>query len=233
MKQSLLLSLLVSILTLGAGPVEAQMFGQRNLGGTLRPRSPQALRQGPRLDVSGRRFTRSARGGNTFVGTDRADSRRFVGRNEAGAAPRVRSAVTGLPAPRSSNVNQPLRQAGPDTMYLPKIRIADELRVPDRTLAEIEFNLAGQLTNRLSNLMGSRIEVSVADRTATIRGVVSSAKDLRHAEILASFEPGVSVVQNDLRVAPDLEIDSAPIAPDSISPIPPIPPVPPVPPRTR
>ena len=42
-------------------------------------------------------------------------------------------------------------------------------------------------------------------RTAILRGVVPSADARGLAEVLLSFEPGVSSIRNELEVTPDLE----------------------------
>ncbi|MHB9080346.1 MAG: hypothetical protein ACYC3X_22965 [Pirellulaceae bacterium] len=42
-------------------------------------------------------------------------------------------------------------------------------------------------------------------RTATLRGEVPSAADRDLAELLLTFEPGISTIQNELRVNPDLQ----------------------------
>ena len=45
----------------------------------------------------------------------------------------------------------------------------------------------------------------MAGRTAILQGEVPSAKDLEMAELLLSFEPGISAIQNELQVNPDLQ----------------------------
>ncbi len=50
----------------------------------------------------------------------------------------------------------------------------------------------------------SRIAVSMEGRTAILQGEVPSVKDRDLAEILLSFEPGISAIQNELQVNPDL-----------------------------
>ena len=72
------------------------------------------------------------------------------------------------------------------------MQVADVDRVAAQTATDLAF--------RLSELMDSPIEVSVANRKATIRGAVASEADRRRAEILATFEPGVSAVVNDLQL---------------------------------
>jgi hypothetical protein len=46
------------------------------------------------------------------------------------------------------------------------------------------------------------IEVSMTGRTAIVRGTVASARDQFLAQQLLLFEPGISAVQNELRVQP-------------------------------
>jgi hypothetical protein len=197
-----------------AQPTWAQLFGERNLGATINPRSTQSARQMPGLNVRGRRFSRGARRGSSFVGTDRGDARQFVGRDSDAATPLIRSAVSALTTNQSTGVNQPLQQTAAGTMYLPRLVLANELRTSAESEAVAEKTLSTELANRLTSLIGSPIGASVVNRTATIHGVVVSATDRRRAEILASFEPGVSAVQNDLQVAADSEAPVSPVPPE-------------------
>ena len=201
-----------------AGEANAQLFGERNLGSSLRGRSTtRSAGRNPGLDPSGRRFDRRSRRGG-FVGTDRSDRRSFVGRNDAGPTPRVQSAVSGIrTAGGSSAANSVGQQQAIGQMYPPRLELASDLRASRDLRRVIDADTAIELANQLTELMdGSAIEVSVVDRIATIRGVVVSAKDRRRAEILASFEPGVSVVVNDLRLADGSEAPSMVAPPDPV-----------------
>ena len=150
--------------------------------------------------------------------TDRSDRRSFVGRNDAGPTPRVQSAVSGIrTASGSAAANSVGQQQAVGQMYPPRLVLASDLRASRDLRRVVDADTAIDLANRLTELVdGSAIEVSVVDRTATIRGVVVSAKDRRRAEILASFEPGVSVVVNDLRLADDSEVPSLVAPPDPV-----------------
>ena len=94
-------------------------------------------------------------------------------------------------------------------MYLPKIVLGEGTRLHSADVRAIEQRSAVDLANRLTDLFGSPIEVSVANRTATIRGAVASAADRRRAEILASFEPAVSAVANELQLVGEKETRSS------------------------
>ena len=192
-------------------PAVAQMFGNRQLG---RPVSRQA-RPGS-LDEIGslrnQRFIRGNRSVRNFVGADRSEATNFVGMEQAGAAVQaVRSAVTGLreTVDRSGSVNRPVTPPARDEMYAPRLVVQFDHATPD--VAQLREDLSRRLA-----AMGSPIEVLVAGRTATLRGTVASAGERDLAAVLVSFEPGISAVQNELKVAGDR----------AVSPLPPPPPAP-------
>ncbi len=192
------------------------MFGQRSLGGSPRRRtSSLSANRLPGLSTSGKRFVRGNRRGG-FVGSDRNDRRQFVGRNDTGSTRQVRSAVTGVRTNQNSaSANPALQRPTAGKMYLPKLEISPELQIVGESVEAREFDISIALSARLSQATDSPIEVSVANRIATIRGVVVSAKDRRRAEILASFEPGVSSVVNVLQLAADSEVRST-VPPDPV-----------------
>lgn len=200
--------------TIVADPAHGQLFGPRRLGGTLsRQPRPGSLGQGQDpLDVGtlrNQRFVRGNRSARNFVGADRTETREFVGLEQAGAAAgAVRSAVTGagLSGDNTFAVNQPLSPAPTTRLYDPKLVIGFEL-------APLNANLLAQEISESLSSLSNQISVSVAERTATIRGEVASEEDRRLAEILASFEPGISAVQNDLRVVGDMEVVPPPPTP--------------------
>ena len=61
------------------------------------------------------------------------------------------------------------------------------------------------------------LEVSMAGRTATLRGTVESEHEKQLAGLMLLFEPGISKVQNELAVAPS---DSTPSAEPRPAPVP-------------
>jgi hypothetical protein len=88
-------------------------------------------------------------------------------------------------------------------MYLPKVELGFEPR-PPVTQARASLQLERMLARASRLSPDCRIEVSVAERTAMLRGEVPSATDRELVELLVSFEPGISAVQNELVVNPEI-----------------------------
>jgi hypothetical protein len=142
------------------------------------------------------RFLRRNRRPNSFVGRDRLATQRFVGRDSS--VTRQPSAVTNLPPSQNeSTLNRPWRPSSGKSLYDPQISVGFDYQPYAQQV------LSQNLTNRLKQHLGAElpIEVSVADRTATLRGTVASATARGLAEILMGFEPGISTVVNQLQVA--------------------------------
>ena len=66
------------------------------------------------------------------------------------------------------------------------------------------------------------IEVVVSGPTATLRGEVASESDRRLAALLATFEPGIDHVQNDLTVNTELKLPPLPPEPGTEADAPPL-----------
>jgi hypothetical protein len=204
--------MLASVLT---DQVDAQMFGARQVG---RPLSRQAgPGAGAALENQGvgtlrnQRFLRGNRSARNFVGTDRTDAE-FIGAQQAGAGINVRSAVTSVnTGSGDGQVNQPLTRGGANSLYEPRLTIGFPYDGPPRE------PLLGRLSERLQRQVGPQVAVSLAGRTATLRGAVGSAEERELAELLTSFEPGISDVQNDLRVVDGMT--------EAMTPTPPAPPI--------
>lgn len=215
-----LISLAALLLLAGAGPTWAQMFGPRSMG------RPLSRRPGPGLDAQissgsiegGERFLRGNRRRADFVGGDSAEARRFIGLQQGNQARSVRTAVEGLTERRAmtTSLNQP-RGALTAGEMLERLSLSDELVSKD-----MSFNpevLSQRLSRSLSRLGNTTIGVSVAGRTATLRGAVASARNRDLAAMIVSFEPGISEVENQLVVR------WSPASPTSRSPrLPPPPP---------
>ena len=145
------------------------------------------------------RFLRGNRRRNDFVGGDSRERRAFVGSRQGRTSGSVRSATAGLTERRSTrqSINVPRTPAPANQMYDPKLQVDFAVPAADpRAISELAVRL-----NRLAS-RGRQIEVSLAARTATLRGAVPSADDRELAEILARFEPAVSEVRNLLQVVP-------------------------------
>lgn len=156
------------------------------------------------------RFIRGNRRTGNFIGTDARDRRGFVGAQRSGAVQAV-APVAGR-IRRAPNVNTtPATAINRATgAYEPRLAIGFE--VP--AVAEEAVN--ARVVRHLQAIPGlhpaNRIEVSVEDGTATLRGVVVSERDRTLVERLVLFEPGISAVRNDLKVAPELERPAQPAA---------------------
>ena len=192
-----------------------QMFGERQLGRPISRRtSPSATTAATDEigSVRNQRFIRGNRSVRNFVGSDRREAVDFVGMEQAGAAAQaVRSAVAGSqPAvDRSASVNQPAAATtatGANTMYAPRLVVGFSHATP--ATRELESDISRRL-----RIMDGEVEVLVAGRTAILRGTVASAEDRDLAQILASFEPGISTVRNELKVALGKEVETLPPPP--------------------
>lgn len=184
------------MLLLSAANTEAQMFGERQLGGTLRRRTSPGRGGGAGTNSIGtlrnQRFLRQNRGAESFVGRSRTSS--FVGTQQATTAGTT-TAVTPNLGQGSNATNQPYQRPGADKPYDPPLTVGFEH--PQRPVQEVATNIAERL-----NQLSSPIEVSVEDRVATLRGVAVSEEERQIAAILVGFEPGISVVRNELQLAP-------------------------------
>jgi hypothetical protein len=195
-----------------AGAASAQMFGNRTLGVPLSQRL-QAAAPTPAADASqgsttmgsvptNARFLRQNRSAETFVGSGAQAASHFVGAENS--ATTSQTAVTDFRSQRAAAAANRQVQAAlatpPShlTIYPPRL--------------EISFEHPGLPTGTLSTLLSERlrgcpaihatapIEVLLAGRTAIVRGAVASGRDRSLAQQLLLFEPGVSVVQNELKI---------------------------------
>ncbi|MCA9023775.1 MAG: BON domain-containing protein [Planctomycetaceae bacterium] len=170
----------------------------------------------------------SSRGTGAFVGADPTDQTGFIGVSESITPVPVVAATEGLQEEFIENVNEAVAIRTSAGIYSPRLTIAFEPIAPSRsteTRDGIERSLQGRAMSfqqsrdvtapllvdpaqRVQESLektldtGSRapIEVTVVNRTATLRGFVASASDRNRAELVASFEPGIDHVENQLTV---------------------------------
>ncbi len=183
-------------------PAWAQLFGS-NSNRALR--QPLARQQGfsqfkDAGTLSGsERYIRRNRRATDFVGPDLRELRRFIGAIQGRATGRVVPMTQSLrkPADRSASMNQQLAPAARGQLYNPRLTLGFQAPAVNSTgqAAHLQDVLASS-----PHLSANRIEVSLEGRTAILRGEVLSAKDRDLAQILASFEPGISAVDNQLRI---------------------------------
>lgn len=188
-----------------AGEARAQLFGERTLGGPISARPRPGVREEASVDPRAR-FLRGNREETDFVGADSRDTPAFVGTQSGTTTGQVRSAVTNLRIETTANANR-YQQATPRTgMYRPRLRVA--FAFPALSSREVTANLAYQLEISLAHRFKAafptarlpRIEVTVDQQKATLRGAVLSDREKTLAGLLVQFEPGISEVQNDLIV---------------------------------
>ena len=187
------------------GRAEAQLFGQRTLGQSLSRRPRPGLSQGQESVGSlqgNERFMRGSRGARDVVGTGARGRGGFVGVDQATSRTQVRSAVQGLQETRSArtSINQRLRRVRKGEMYHPKLVLGFE-PPPSTAQGLAPSLLLEHLTRALFGDSTGSLEVLVEGRTALLQGVVDSARQRDLAELLVLFEPGISVVRNELEVS--------------------------------
>lgn len=194
---------LVVAFALGS-PSYAQLFGAaRQLGTPLQRRQSARLTEQVTQDAGqvqgNERFLRGNRRAVDFVGSDRFERRTFVGAQQGTASgPVIQSSAGVRPeTDRSSQINQPLSLPGRNEIYLPRLQVAFTAPLSTSRVADA---LKRQLANPGYFSNSNRFEVSVAGRTATLRGVVADARERDLAELLVSFEPGISEVRNELQI---------------------------------
>jgi hypothetical protein len=183
------------------------MFGDRNLGGFLSRQTPDSAVSNPAESMihdSGsltgtERFLRGNRRLTDYIGTDTGDARRFVGETQARQL-RTLPAAAAAREPVIPEVNRQVNEgAAAQRPYPPQLVLGPDLSGPTTTavVSGLERHLS-----RSSIRWVTQFEVSLVGRTAVLRGAVATERDRALAEALVRFEPGISDVQNDLRVAP-------------------------------
>ncbi|REK11444.1 MAG: BON domain-containing protein [Planctomycetota bacterium] len=189
-----------------AREADAQLFGNRELGGFLgRRNSPGALSNpaeelvNPGGALTGEeRYIRGNRRATDFIGTDTGDDRPFIGAVQARQRA-MQPAAAEARERRRPNVNRPLppESNSPNSPYPPRMELAPDLRGPNAgaVAAGVERHL---LKSRIQWV--EPLEVVTEGRTTVLRGTVTSARDRALAATLTRFEPGVGDVRNDLRV---------------------------------
>ena len=146
------------------------------------------------------RFLRDAREATDFVGSDSGEGG-FVG-GQSAADGEIRSAIEGALVRRAADpaINRmrslPQLQTG---MYAPRLRLG--FAPTTLPAAAMETAMIERLSLSSAIRSTAPLEVSMAGRTATLRGTVGSEHEKRLAGLMVLFEPGISKVQNELAVA--------------------------------
>ena len=178
----------------------AQMFGNRTFGQSLSRRSRVGSLEDAGTLTGNERFWRNNRRRTDFVGTDSREQNAFVGAVQANTTGTVRSATAGLRVEmgETSSVNRARGAPSQTGRYDPRLQVAFSVPSQDEPVANSE--LAHRLDSVETIARTGPIEVLVANRTAILRGEVSSERDRRMAELMILFEPGISAVRNELTV---------------------------------
>lgn len=189
---------------------DAQMFGRRSIG---RARVQSPATRGPAAVQPGvltgtRRFMRGQRRRNDFVGSDRTDMDGFVGSTAGRTQGTVTSSTTGLREQPTAQVNDAMTTPPRRGPYAPRITLSASVGLTGSSQAAQQIALSLNSTlQRLEAPHGQTntrppgpIRVTVKNRTAILSGVVATEHDRQVAGLLASFEPGVEEIENQLRV---------------------------------
>ncbi len=191
-----------------ASEARGQLFGKRSLGGSISPRMrPGTTSAAPGQNTVGtvrgnERFMRGNRRPGSFIGGDSNQRRDFVGSDKVQDIRQFLSAQAGLRAENKPDANLgQAKTAQPRTrMYDPRLRIDFEFSRPSARV--LSSQLARRIQRSDSIRRTSPIEVSVEGGTATLRGAVASERDRTLARLMLLFEPGISVVRNELLIDP-------------------------------
>jgi hypothetical protein len=216
----------------GSETASAQMFGSgRALGAetinrNVRPGATNNNASGmlgnPNLDPGqlmstgimnpGARFIRGNRGSTDFVGRDFGETRDFIGRGGEMQVGNLRSAIDQLIQRADSDTNrqQPNSGARKESVYPPRLQLGFDFN-RSAASSQVTDSVVRRMEQRLGDSLSDPFEVTVAGRTAILRGAVASAHERSLAAALASLEPGIDAVQNDLVVVE--ERDSGPPRP--------------------
>lgn len=196
------------LMNMVATPAHAQLFGNRSVGQPIS--SP--LNQGGGLDASGvssagatagmldgsERFVRGNRSRRDFVGSNRGSQTGFVGSTQAIGVGRVPPATQGLRIERSAapQLNRPLPPQLSQGLYYPRLELG--FSSPDTLIAPSEVAASQRMLDRIYGVAGESVELTIAGRTAILRGTVENARAAELAEQLLSFEPAIDHVRNEL-----------------------------------
>jgi hypothetical protein len=211
--------------------LQAQMFGQRSLGGTLRPQprpgqAAAAAAETATGEIEGsERFLRGNRSRRDFVGSDRREQAGFVGSQQALGAGRVVAATESLQAEAdpTARVNPPLPALPPKAMYYPRLKLdansfaslgtairQARLEAMNSSIDSMKGVIAlppadkYRITpeKRVTSLSNGSVQLTRSGDQAILTGTVSSVEEAERLAILMSFEPGIYEVVNQLTVTP-------------------------------
>ncbi|TWU46004.1 hypothetical protein Q31b_11820 [Novipirellula aureliae] len=194
-------------LILVAVTADAQMFGARTLGQPFEGRRTGTTAADVTMESSGvvegdERFLRENRSRNDYVGNNRQSLEGFVGSEQAIGAGRVPASTETMqpPADRSSRINRPFPPLRPNQMYYPRLTLDASDWKGGVMETELINERDARLEGRLSKTARSNIEVYRAGDRTILRGTVSSEQVAEKLRIIASFEPHVDEIEDQLFV---------------------------------
>ena len=198
---SLILATLI-VSWLWATGVSAQAFGPGGpVGGTGSLTTPSLEIEGVGILGRNERFRRASRSPLSFVGPDRRELRRLIGRIQSSETQQAQPTQTALSLEQpqtGTSVNQQRQPSGPNEMYDPTLTVG--FGQPPLESCQVEQSLRCHLSSLVHRGCDFQIDVSVAERVATLSGVVATGRCHDLAMMLARLEPGVSRVQSQLVV---------------------------------
>jgi osmotically-inducible protein OsmY len=203
------------------GSTSSGMFGNRTLGSSLRP-GQRSFGGTARGGVAGgnvagmtqqdnsfgqitgtERFTRGGRQQQGFIGNESGDVAGFFSMLTGGRTGNVQTNNQRRRDPEAQqNVNtggQQNNQNNQRRMYRTTRTVAFDY-TPSAS-PDLSATVSRRIQRAPAIRTRSAIDVQIVGRTAVLRGVVATQHDRELAERLASLEPGVSTVQNELEVA--------------------------------
>ncbi|MBL8892180.1 MAG: BON domain-containing protein [Planctomycetaceae bacterium] len=152
------------------------------------------------------RFLRDRRRAGTFVGSDQATTR-FVGSGAVIESGRVQSAVESLPptVDLAAQINRRMPPVGPSQPYAPRLILdfAPLDATEDRTSVETRQHAEQtqvELAQLLSKTGAESLQVEIRDRVAYLTGTVATSRQRELAILLASMQPGVSRVVDQIEM---------------------------------
>lgn len=203
LKLALIGLLLLPTLTHAQRRAQSRGFGENRSSLFSRATSNSSLGDAARAATEGQRFSRGTRARNAFVGSDRSDVTTFVGSEQARTQGTVTSSVSGLREQTQVRVNRARRPPSTTGRYQARLSLDSGLS-PGTVPRPQPDALSPQ--RRLARFFSAQkrgaIVVSGSNHVATLSGQVESVRERRIAGLIASFEPGVSAVRNDLKLAP-------------------------------
>jgi osmotically-inducible protein OsmY len=194
-----------------SGSTSSGLFGSRSLGQGTTSRSGSSFggsgasaapgnaveqAQADAGQASGdERFIRENRQPGAFVGADTADTTTFFGQSQG-------AALSGLEQFASAAAQRDFQNQNSNSNS--RIQLRPKLVLGFRPPAAASRDIRVRFSQRLAKLpqleILENVEVAIVGRTAVLRGRVATDYDRQMIAQIASLEPGVAVVQNDLQV---------------------------------